>query len=43
MCPGAGESGCREIVVANKMYAIQEKAEDNGFVTLVLKIAVFLA
>jgi hypothetical protein len=42
MCSGTRESRCREIVIANKMYAVQEKAEDNGFVTLVLKIEVFL-
>jgi hypothetical protein len=43
MCSGTGESGRREIVVANKMYMVQEKAEDNGLVTLVLKVKIFLS
>ena len=42
MCPGAGESSCREVVIADKVHAVQKEAEYDALVALVLKIAIFL-
>ena len=42
MCPGFGESRSREVVIAAKVHAVQQKAEYNRLVALILKIAIFL-
>ena len=43
MRPGVGEGRCREVIIADKMHAVQKKAKYNRLVALLLQIAVFLS
>jgi len=43
MCPGKGKGRCREVVITDKVYAVQKKAKHDRLVAVVLKIAIFLS
>lgn len=43
MCPGAGKSRCREVVVTDEVHVVQEKTKHDRLVACVLEIAIFLS